>query len=140
MSLSIDITLFDCVHRTINHDEMEMNNDNFAYSRIFYIRWKIRIGLNFLKNSILEIFGSVCSINSNFVLRLRIGQTESIFQRVFHCHPRVMFIDHDGCQNDNSLCIPLYSGIFMNPSLICCWKESNFSINIKFFSLKLMND
>lgn len=76
--------------------------------------------LNSLKNSILEFFGSVCSINSNFVLRLRIGQTESIFQRVFHCHPRVMFIDHDGCQNDNSLCIPLYSGIFMNPSLICC--------------------
>lgn len=50
--------------------------------------------LNSLKNSILEFFGSVCSINSNFVLRLRIGQTESIFQRVFHCRPRVMFIGY----------------------------------------------
>lgn len=126
MNLSIDITLFDCVHRIINHDGMEMNNDNFAYSRIFYIRWKIRIGLNFLKNSILEFFGSVCSINSNFVLRLRIGQTESIFQRFPLSSTRDIhwiFIDHDGCQNDNSLCIPLYSGIFMNPSLIRCWKE-----------------
>lgn len=48
----------------------------------------------------------LCYIYALDKLNVVLSSTRSIFIEY-------SFIDHDGCQNDSSLCIPLYSGIFI---------------------------